>query len=329
MINKIRKIWQPALYHGLARTRPFFEGWYYKIVNRPANRILAIIPGIFLARTAGESQAFIQVADREQKSVTFHSFHESKFGTSENPFRLFLNGNMFALTELCLNLEQGDSFLKGRLQFNNLRPWPVKLLSPGVMGPYAFAPFMQCYHAVLSFDHVINGSLNINGDIIDFSGGRGYIEKDWGNAFPKAYFWLQCNHFQKSTGSLFLSIARVPWVTGAFRGFLCGLQFGDEFYRFTTYNGSKIERFSIGEQKIEVILNNGLQRLELNIKRAESLSLYAPYGGRFIGGAMETLNASLTARLYKRRDGRFQLKWEDFGYPAAVDVNGNLNLITE
>ncbi|MCK7537696.1 MAG: tocopherol cyclase family protein [Marinilabiliales bacterium] len=30
----------------------------------------------------------------------------------------------------------------------------------------------------------------------DFSGGRGYIEKDWGHSFPSAYVWMQSNHFQ-------------------------------------------------------------------------------------------------------------------------------------
>ena len=31
--------------------------------------------------------------------------------------------------------------------------WPVKVTSPGAMGPYAFVPFMECYHGVVSMDH--------------------------------------------------------------------------------------------------------------------------------------------------------------------------------
>lgn len=29
---------------------------------------------------------------------------------------------------------------------------------------------------------------------MDFSGGRGYIEKDWGQSFPAAWVWLQINY---------------------------------------------------------------------------------------------------------------------------------------
>ena len=63
------------------------------------------------------------------------------------------------------------------------------------MGPYTFAPFMECYHGVLSFDHTIAGSLAVDGQELDFTGGHGYIEKDWGQAFPKAWIWTQSNHF--------------------------------------------------------------------------------------------------------------------------------------
>jgi succinate dehydrogenase/fumarate reductase flavoprotein subunit len=48
----------------------------------------------------------------------------------------------------------------------------------GTMGWYAFVPAMECYHGVLSFDHLLEGGLELNGQYIDYTGGRGYIEKD-------------------------------------------------------------------------------------------------------------------------------------------------------
>ncbi|MEZ4893124.1 MAG: tocopherol cyclase family protein [Saprospiraceae bacterium] len=38
--------------------------------------------------------------------------------------------------------------------------------------------------------------LTINGEELDFTGGKGYMEKDWGRSFPSAYFWMQTNHFR-------------------------------------------------------------------------------------------------------------------------------------
>ena len=53
--------------------------------------------------------------------------------------------------------------INAQLKFENIIPWPVKLLSPGVMGWYAFIPLMECYHGVLSFNHTIDGYVEIDG----------------------------------------------------------------------------------------------------------------------------------------------------------------------
>ena len=41
----MKEIFNPNLYHGTNKNNNFFEGWYYKIVDRN-NYKLAIIPGI-------------------------------------------------------------------------------------------------------------------------------------------------------------------------------------------------------------------------------------------------------------------------------------------
>lgn len=79
----------------------------------------------------------------------------------------------------------------------------------------------------------------VNDQQIDFSGGCGYIEKDWGAAFPEGYVWMQTNHFERSNACLTASIAMIPWLGSAFRGFLVGLWLDGELIRFTTYTGAK------------------------------------------------------------------------------------------
>lgn len=75
-------------------------------------------------------------------------------------------------------------------------------LSPGVMGPFRFAPFMECYHGVLSLDHSVDGTLEVDGERISYEGGRGYTEKDWGRSFPSAWVWVQSNDFGRTGVSL-------------------------------------------------------------------------------------------------------------------------------
>ena len=66
--------------------------------------------------------------------------------------------------------------ISGELQFRDNVPWPNHWYSPGIMGPYSFVPFMECYHGIVSMDHSIHGQLDIEGERINFDQGRGYIE---------------------------------------------------------------------------------------------------------------------------------------------------------
>ena len=56
------------------------------------------------------------------------------------------------------------------------------------MGWYAWMPFMECYHGLVSLDHGIEGVLSAESDTVDMTGGRGYTEKDWGAAFRRRGF---------------------------------------------------------------------------------------------------------------------------------------------
>ena len=52
------------------------------------------------------------------------------------------------------------------------------------MGPFSYLSFMECYHGILSMKHSLEGTLSWNGQLIDFTNGIGYLEKDWGSSFP-------------------------------------------------------------------------------------------------------------------------------------------------
>ena len=60
------------------------------------------------------------------------------------------------------------------------------------MGPFRFLPGMECSHGVISMGHALEGTLTLNGAVLDFAGGTGYVETDRGRSFPSAYLWTQC-----------------------------------------------------------------------------------------------------------------------------------------
>jgi hypothetical protein len=246
----MRKIWTPSVFHGTNPNRQFFEGWYYKLISGDTQSRWAVIPGVFYHPDPGLRHAFVQVLDGITSQVTYYRFPVEEFQASQTQYEIRIGNNYFNGERLKLDLDDGKQQITGEVQLGTLKPWPVTTFSPGVMGPYRFAPFMQTYHGVLSLDHSLDGILRIRGSEVDFNGGRGYIEKDWGRTFPRAYIWMQSNHFPEPEVSFTASVATIPWLSGWFRGFLIGLLVEGRLFRFTTYLGSEIQSLTVSDKQV-------------------------------------------------------------------------------
>ncbi len=166
------KKYNPSLFQGSKNKKGYFEGWYFKLVDSSEELAFAIIPGISLTRDLENSHAFIMVFDARNHEMNYFKFHIDEFSASSKEFQLKIGDNFFSHQKLTLNLEKDSLKIKADLEFENIVPWPIKLLSPGVMGWYSFVPFMECYHAVLSFNHQINGYIEINQDLEKFQPGK-------------------------------------------------------------------------------------------------------------------------------------------------------------
>jgi len=260
-----RGIMNPAIYHGHSKAPPFFFCFYFKLVSEDESQRFAIIPGVFLGEDA---HAFVQVlngntAQCKTATSSYHRFHVSDFWASEEKFEVRIGENYFSQNSIDLKIDDKLGKIYGKLAFEGITPWPVSILSPGIMGWYAWVPKMECYHGVLSLDHQIQGHLQINTESINFTGGRGYIEKDWGQSFPAGYVWFQSNHFDTPGTSLTASVAVIPWLGSAFRGFIIGLWHQDRLYRFATYTGAKTETLNITDDRVTWIIRDRRYRLEM------------------------------------------------------------------
>ena len=171
----------------------------------------------------------------------------------------------------------------------------MTLTSPGIMGWYGWMPFMECYHGVLSFDHSLHGALEVEGQNHSFDGGRGYIEKDWGKAFPSGYIWFQSNHFETPGVCLTASIAMIPWLGRSFRGFIIGLWLDGKLYRFATYTGARTEHLALQDNRVEWVISDRRYRLELQVLQAEGGLIYGPTHHDMGKRVDETLDAALVS----------------------------------
>lgn len=310
----------PEIFQGPGQSSNYFEGWYFKVVNASQNRAFAFIPGIALDKN-GQGHAFIQVLDGIQETARYHRFDLADFEADSRVFKLQLANNFFS--EQTLSLQLPD--LQGELSFDQNIPWPKPWYSPGIMGPFSFVPFMQCYHGIVSMDHCISGYLDYKGERLNFEGGRGYLEKDWGRSFPSAYIWMQTNHFSSQGISLKVSVANIPWLGSSFVGFIAGLWLKDQLIQFTTYNGTRLKHCYADTKKVEIILQNRRHLLKLSALRSGSTELASPIQGAMQGKIEESMTAEIKVELWDRK--RHHLIWQDVGKSAGLEVAGAIETI--
>jgi tocopherol cyclase len=326
MLNYFHSVLHPDLYHGMHKTGPFFEGWYFKLIDASQQRRWCIIPGVYIGKNPADSHAFIQVMDGGSGQSSYQPFDFPSFVTRQDRFEVNLAGCQFSTSGIRLDISQPDLSLHGELHFGKIFPWPVSLFSPGAMGWYAWVPGMECYHGVVSLDHSLRGALEINGEQVDFTGGRGYAEKDWGKSFPRAWVWMQTNHFSRRGSSLTFSAAIIPWGKSSFDGFTAGFLTGGRLHRFATYTGAHFEEYRVSDTSVHAVLSDRSKRLEVTATRAEGGILRAPTLSQMDRRITETLSAQVQVKLTHRQGSRWPVDFEDTGLHAGLEVNGKLNL---
>jgi hypothetical protein len=325
MIKFFSSTLNPSGYHGLRKKAPFFEGWYFKLVDKTGQKRLAVIPGVYLANDNSKSHSFVQILDGETGHSSYHSYSFNEFDSRDRIFDISVGPNRFTSEYLKLDIDDKENFVDGELYFFSLKYWPVSLISPGIMGWYAWVPFMECYHGVVSLDHHIRGALKINNQIVDFTGGRGYSEKDWGKSFPSAWVWFQTNHFESPETSLTASIAIIPWIRKPFAGFIIGLLFNGNLYRFATYTGAQIEHFNIEDKIVNLAVRDKSYRLEVWAVKSEGGLLHAPSLVEMDRRISETLKSSVEVTLTEIIENKSNIIFHDIGKHAGMETNGDLD----
>ncbi len=315
----LRGIQHPEGFHGNGKTRNFFEGWYFKIVSEDQSQKWAVIPGIF--RGLGGSsrdEAFVQILDGSTGRSWYHVYPVEDFQASETSFDVRVGDNHFSSKQVKLNLPQ----LKGELKITTeLKPWPVTLASPGIMGWYGLVPFMECFHGIVSFSHQLEGRLEVEGKQQNFTNGKGYIEKDWGRNFPSGYIWLHSNHLKNyEDASLIGSAAIIPWLGKPFRGFILGLHHGGKLYSWTTYNKSKEELLTIDDSHISWKVSGPSGELELKAERKRGGLLHAPLREAMHQRVEETLDGVVEVKHTK--DGQVLL--QSTATTSGMEVFGDI-----
>jgi hypothetical protein len=300
-MNRLRRLWHPELFQGVHKKTDYFEGWYFKLINADKSGIYAVIPGVALGLHGEQSHAFIQVINAKSGQVQYYRFPLSDFSYEQDDFVISIGKNRFSRQGLILDLNDEALCISGELRFSEIVPFPRSLFSPGIMGPYSFVPFMECYHGIINVRHKISGQLAINGMPVNFDDGEGYLEKDYGKSFPEAWIWIQANHFETKGTSFMFSLARIPWLGRSFTGLICFLLYQGKLYRLATYNGAKVKNITIEDKKITARIANAHYNLAFSASTAEGGYLKAPKNGMMSRVIEESITAITDLTLTDQR----------------------------
>lgn len=311
--RRLRSVWHPDEYHGWGVTHRYFEGWYFKLVTADERFAFCFIPGISFTAD-GKSHAFIQIMDGKACKAYYHQFNATEFAPTPGKFEVKIGNNAFSDTSIRLDLPQ----FSGKIDLLNGVPWPKMFGAPGIMGWYSFVPFMECNHGIVSMNNRLSGSLTINNEVIDFTGGKGYIEKDWGRSFPLAHVWIQSNHFDTADrASLIASVAHIPWFGTHFIGFISGMWLDGRLFKFATYTGAT-KHLDLQDDALTLIYKDRKRELRIHALQGAGTVLAAPLLGEMTGKIKESLNAELMVELIENGKRVF----EGAGRNAGLEVVG-------
>lgn len=319
------EIWKPEVYQGGKHPKKYFEGWYFKLVSKEEDSIYALIPGVSYGIDGNKPHAFIQLIDGINCKSLYQTYDIKDFRYSKDDLQLWIGPNYFSLGEIDIALTSDSLSLKGKLSFENAAPWPVSAFSPGIMGWYAFVPFMECYHGIISMKHSIGGSLKINNKSVDFTGGRGYMEKDWGRSFPSSWIWMQSNYFKNPSVSFTASIARIPWFGKFFTGVIAGLSIDGKLYKFATYTGSRLERLSHQSGNVSLRIRDKHMYLDILTRESSSGKLYSPRNGEMEGIIDESMSAYISVALGEIGSKGGKVIFEGTGRNSGLEIVGDIN----
>lgn len=318
----LKKIRCPLLFQGNSKSKEYFEGWYYKQVSKDEKRVVCFIPGISLFSDDVHSfiqYIFVSFDENNKKSVKtgYIRYAAEDFKFNNNPFIVRVGNNIFTESKASIKIQDDKISIEGILKLGAFTSINKSILTPNIMGCFAYIPKMECYHGIISMNHEVNGTVTINDEKIDFNGGKGYIEKDWGISFPKKYIWIQSNNFKNKNTSIFCSIADIPFMKKSFLGYICNLVVDEKEYRFATYNNSKLEVESVTSEKVTILLENSKARLKIEGNLKETGELIAPKLGKMQQVIKEESSGKVKIHLYDKKNGNV---YEDIGCMAGIEI---------
>lgn len=308
-------VFKQDVFQGRLSRRNYFEGWYFKHVSSGLEYVYSFIPGISLSEE--NPHAFIQVIDGITGQSYYIQYDLNDFSWDNKKLYIKIGNSYFTAKGIYIDIKDGSVNFKGKIDYKNIVQYPSSILSPGIMGWYSYVPHMECNHHIISLTHELYGNIEASGKAADFTGGKGYIEKDWGTSFPREWLWVHSNTFANSSASMTFSAANIPWRHSFFMGFIAFLYTGKNIYTFATYNKSRITKLFRDDTVIYISAENTHYKIDITVCTKKTGQLMAPVNGNMIRKIHESIDSEIEVKLY---DSQGNIIFDDSAKRAGLEI---------
>jgi tocopherol cyclase len=305
-----------AGYHGAAANprKPFFEGWYLRVVT-PQKDSIALIFHVFDPHTTLPTQrqgVGIQVIT-PMGSTFVESQDVSTFRADSHDLEIrnfFSTGDFFRLTGNRASGRASSSGKKGAIsaEFDfDIMPqigWGGGADSKqfSTAGWLAAFPVFEPHYQVIMSKGLAMGSISIRDDEgvnynLNLDGSSVYLEKNWGGSFPSSWWWIQANTFQNGSDLCVTSTGakrRLPLLDEEEEVALVGIHWNGLFLPFPTVN------WKVRWGEWQVVGSHGEYRVEL-LGSCDGIGVpvRCPTSSGMEEIALETFRGDLRVKLYK------------------------------
>ncbi|KAG9147952.1 hypothetical protein Leryth_003541 [Lithospermum erythrorhizon] len=199
----------------------------------------------------------------------------------------------------------------------------VKSKQKSTAGWLAAFPVFEPHWQVCMAGGLSTGWIEWDGKRYEFQNAPSYSEKNWGDAFPKKWFWVQCNVFEGAGGEVALTAAgglrELPGLSETYENAaLIGVHYDGVFYEFVPWNG--VVNWEIAQWgSWSMSAENETHKVELEATTSDpGTTLRAPTSEAGLAPACrDTCYGNLSLRVWERRSDGSNGK-------VVLDVTSNM-----
>lgn len=296
----------------------FFEGWFIRLVT-PCGRSLALILSID-TQSGGKLQVLDSTHTLHARDVPAHGFlgspSSSVFAAHEcaSPrsfYEVRRDGMRGAVRDVVWDVRWAETLGWGRRGRSvDTGTWATRWgrVDPG-------------WQVLLAGAVVREGFVRVDERVVDVRHAHVYVEKNWGVAFPRKWWWLTANHWTREHDLALTAVGAVRRTRAGGEEVvaLVGVAWRGEFWEFANWNARCIQwQVAWGRWQVHAHSRNGWRVHVVASTDHDGVGVYGPGDTGMERNCRDCVNARVDLALWKDD----VLVAQKVSHAAQVEIGG-------